>query len=225
MTVDVEAREDLILQRLRDRYEREGYSFHAHPPRELLPAFLGAYRPDALALKGNGGVVVEIKLPPPRGGARLSEIARLFKDQTEWRLEIISLDEVADVLEIGTFSRSLIEDQLDGVQQLAREGRNRAAFAIGWATLEAATRALLSEANESNVTPRSPMQIGEILARYGFLDQATARTLSALVQARNSVVHGNLSYEIDPNTVTTLIDITRSLVSQLHDAPRLSPRS
>lgn len=224
MVVSAEAREELVLRRLRDRYERAGYSFHAHPPRELLPSFLDKYRPDAIALKDDGGVVVEIRMPHTQSEVRLSEIARLFADQRNWRFEIVSLDEVGEIQDIQSSSRSLIEDELTRVEQLAEQGHHRAAFATGWATLEAAARTLLAGADEGRLILRYPTQIAETLARYGFIDQQTAKVLAGLVQVRNSVVHGNLAYKIDGQAVSSLIRITRGLVSQIHEEPRLSPR-
>ncbi len=217
MAISTETREDLVLQRLRDRYEQDGYSFHAHPPREFVPPFLGAYRPDAIALKDRGGVVIEIKVPTRNSEPKLSEIARLFRNQNDWRLQIITLDEVHDIQEISVPSRSLIDEELSNVEQLIRERQYRAAFAMGWAALEAVARALLAQGSDSRLLARYPTQIAETLARNGYLDQNAARKLSELVQTRNSVVHGNLSHKVDEAAVASLVSLTRNLVGQLKE--------
>ena len=44
-------RERLVLERLRETYEREGYEFFLQPSGDILPPFLRGFRPDAIALK------------------------------------------------------------------------------------------------------------------------------------------------------------------------------
>src|ERR1700676_243772 len=100
MAINAETREQLVLQRLRDRYEHEGYSFHAYPPREFVPPFLADYHPDAIALKGDGGIVIEIRDPSMPRNVRLSEVADYFKGQKNWQFQIVNLEQTVAPLEI-----------------------------------------------------------------------------------------------------------------------------
>jgi len=51
-----------ILELLRSRYEREGFSFIEHPAAADLPAFMEGYRPDAITLGKGKSIAIEVKL-------------------------------------------------------------------------------------------------------------------------------------------------------------------
>jgi uncharacterized protein YutE (UPF0331/DUF86 family) len=216
MVISAEGAERTVLERLRERYEREGYRFYPHPPNELLPPFLEQYRPDAVALKGDGGVVIEVKAHRGvRSDVRLSEVARLFRENKNWRFSIVNVEDFPPEPDIEIFPAESIETELARVEQLAQEGQLRAAFVLAWGTLEAAARALLSEYLEDKTRPMSPVELSEMLARYGLIDNDSAAGLRNLSSFRNAVVHGDLGLQVDQRSIASLNDITRSLLKQL----------
>src|SRR3954469_15454381 len=115
-----------VLARLQERYAREGYTFLADPPRRLLPTFLGDFRPDAVALHGNGGVVIEIKRGRQnRNRLPFREIARRVRANPDWRFEVFYTD---DVQEFGSASPERIEAVVREVDELAASGHASAAL-------------------------------------------------------------------------------------------------
>jgi uncharacterized protein YutE (UPF0331/DUF86 family) len=216
MPIDAEARERIVLERLRDRYERKGYSFHLYPPRDFLPAFLGTYKPDAMSMKEKEGVIIEVKTRARRKeeDTKLSEIANRFKGQEGWTFQIVNIEDFPEQI-IGVYRPDEIENELGKVERLAGEGQLRAAFILGWAALEAASRVLLSAKSENRSRPMLSDEVAEMLVRYGLTDQNSGRTLRELSRLRNAVVHGDLGQEVDENAITSLNQITRGLLDQL----------
>jgi uncharacterized protein YutE (UPF0331/DUF86 family) len=214
-----ERQERAVLERLRDRYEREGYSFYLYPPSDFLPSFLEGYRPDALALKEGSGVVIEVKsrASSPKD-LRLSELARRFSGRDNWRLEIVNTEAYPDEPSIEPPSRAQIESELHGVEILTRQGQFRAAFVIAWSVLEAVVRALRREAQENVTRPLEANQISEMLARNGFIDQNSAQALRRLGRMRNAIVHGSLEQDVTQTEVASLMAITRGVLGQLEPA-------
>jgi len=216
MVASAEVRERSILESLRERYEREGYSFYVYPPREVVPSFLGSYRPDAIAKRDDEGVVIEIKArTSPRTDMRLSEIAALFSGHPRWRFQIVNIEAHEGDQVIETYPRNTIEQELEKAGQLRQVGQLRAAFVLLWGALEAAARSLLVSELQGNTRPMLPGQIAEMLASNGLIDQEAAKTLRSLSRLRNAVVHGDLGVEVDQNAFASLNNITQSLLGQL----------
>src|SRR5487761_2299947 len=169
MTIDLASREAAILEQLRDRYEAEGYQFFAEPGRELTPAFLGAIRPDAIAIKPGDRVIIEVKLrePSPHEEARLTEIARLVASQPGWRFIVLVEATPAGALRVRPSTRSDIARHFEEASALAAAGHVRAAFILGWAVLEAVARAAGPDARDR---PLTPMQTIQELAMLGLID-------------------------------------------------------
>ena len=54
--------ESNVLRSLQQTSEARGLKFYIHPPREIVPEFLGDFRPDAMAIGPDGGIIIEVKL-------------------------------------------------------------------------------------------------------------------------------------------------------------------
>jgi uncharacterized protein YutE (UPF0331/DUF86 family) len=218
MTVAAEPRERVILERLQERYEREGFDFYIYPPRDLLPQFLGKYRPDAIALKGNEKIVIEIKgRGTEQSPLRLSDLAKLFQQQQDWRLVVFNVEDFDRDADIRAYGHDEIEEALREVNHLFSAGQLRAAFVLGWATLEAAARALLERHLKEKVRPISANQMSEMLGTEGLVDQNSAKTLRDLSRVRNALVHGDLAIDINQRSIDSLNNIIRSLLNRLRE--------
>lgn len=53
--------ESNVPSNLRQVSEARGLKFYVNPPREIVPEFLGDFRPDAIALGPEGGIIIEVK--------------------------------------------------------------------------------------------------------------------------------------------------------------------
>lgn len=218
MTLDIASREAAILERLRDRYERQGYQFFARPARELIPDFLGDLHPDAIALKPDDRLIIEVRLkpPPPEATARLAEIARKVATQPGWRFTVLVEDKAPDgALRVRRSSRQEIERQLAEAATLADGGHARAAFILAWAVLEAVARASRSTRSDR---PLPPMQTIQDLAMHGLIEDDAADRLRGMLAVRNAVAHGDFSVAVEPAAVRFLIELIGKLVPGLKGA-------
>src|ERR1700730_742446 len=85
--------ESNVLRNLQLVSEARGLKFYVNPPRELIPEFLGDFRPDAIALGPEGGIIIEVKLRrSPASERRLAPIARKVSSQKGWEFRAIYLN-------------------------------------------------------------------------------------------------------------------------------------
>lgn len=214
MPTTAEKSEADVLRALRSRYERDGYTFVIHPTSELVPEFLGNYRPDALALSEQGSVVIEVKAR--RGSEtdmRLSQVASRVSQHPNWKFEVYYA---------GDFLRPIYERPRKAalrqlVQQFAdlqKASFPTAAFIVGWAALEAFARALYT-GDDNGVRPMIPSEIIEALAQSGYISSASARRLRNTIKTRNAAVHGVPEVAVEPEDMLVLQETLQSLAAKL----------
>lgn len=210
--------EQEVLDLLRDRYLGDGFRFIARPPRDLTPSFLGSYRPDAIAVKGSGGVVFEIKKAPHgRSERTMAEIARLFEGHPEWRLEVVFADNFTGerplLMGAGSF-QPLPDEKLAAmrseVELLTKDGHHDAALMMSWALLEAAARRRLRSSAETP-TALTGWQIVEQLATKGLLDFERVPELEQLLALRNAVAHGAQTRQASCKDVRAVLSVLDEL--------------
>jgi hypothetical protein len=189
---DAEAR---VIDRLRTRYQEEGFAFTEHPTRAELPDFFGSYIPDALARKPGHNVAIEVKRRPgPSTEIGLKDLQRLFAGRPEWQLQVVFTG--ADPLQSETIpavSTTAIPAEINEIRALASQGHVRPAFVMAWSALEAALRASLDAGRETG--PLSAGTIVQAIAMNGYIEPEMERRMRDLVTLRNRVVHGDLAVE------------------------------
>jgi uncharacterized protein YutE (UPF0331/DUF86 family) len=203
-----------ILELLRARYLADGFRFIIHPPRDLTPSFLGSYRPDAIALKGSGGVVFEVKKSSRSGSGRgMAEIARLFEGHPEWRLEFVFADNFTGErgLLMGAASfEPLSDEQLASmrseVELLSNGGHSDAALIMSWALLEATARRRLGSAAGA-LQMMTGWQVVEQLATRGLLDPERVPEMQELLGLRNAVAHGAQVRRVSSEDVRAMLRV------------------
>lgn len=194
------------LERLRETYEGQGLQFISRPSLEVVPDFLGNYRPDAIAFSPQGGVVIRITTSKQRLlEQRLSDISKAVARQNGWEFKVVYVDDPDDnTLNLIKSNKAEIQEKIDEIRALIQSEHYGAALVICWAVLEALARTLESNENSKSRKPYSPMQTVQQLAMDGYLDTDVARRLREMVKLRNSVVHGDLKVEVDRSDVEFL---------------------
>ncbi len=140
MVVNPETRERAILDLLKERYEDEGYAFFVYPSPSLVPTFLDDYRPDAIAVGREGGVIIEVTSSHKVGAEPRAKIADRFKDRDKWKYVVVYADDYPAEMLLPPPSLRDVERRLAEVEQLGRDGHLGAAFVLSWGLLEAAAR-------------------------------------------------------------------------------------
>jgi hypothetical protein len=213
MTMHVATRERLVLERLRETYELQGYEFFIKPLPQMLPAFLGGFQPDAIALKPGDNHIVEVKFGRRAGeDRRLETLAALIAGQTDWQLKVFFEGEhPQDSLRFMPPTRSQIESEIEEAAQLVQAGHPKAALLLAWSVLEALARARATQDGTLSQRLFSPAQTVQSLEMAGVIDRKTGQELRTLAQMRNLAAHGDLATEIGSEAVDDLLGLLRSL--------------
>ncbi|ULJ75890.1 hypothetical protein [Rhizobium gallicum] len=201
------------LEKLKSQYEQQGFTFFAHPGPDAIPAFLGSYRPDAIARKQGVNVIIEVRQrSSPATERSLNEIRRLVEGQPDWQFVITyggSDPQTTTVIPIA--SVSAIRERLDEARTLNEQGHRSVAFTLGWFLLEAALHRLQGEEGKR---PRAPGTVVETLAMLGYLTPETERQLRPLIGLRNRIVHGDIEAEPSDEDMTVLFKALDEALSE-----------
>jgi uncharacterized protein YutE (UPF0331/DUF86 family) len=92
--------------------------------------------------------------------------------------------------------------RLTEVRKLATAGHFEPSLLLGWATLEAVARAVVSE---KFAKPQSPGRIVETLAMDGYITPTEADQVRALVTKRNRLIHGALDVRVSATEIENFV--------------------
>ncbi len=193
-----------FLERMRSRYEAEGFTFTVLPDRAKLPAFLGPYIPDALAQKPGRNIAIEVKTQPSRATQmQIEDTRRLFEDHPDWQFAVFyrGTDSARSAL-VPPASPQSVRERVGEARELVEQGHRRAAFVMAWSLLEAALHAVEETGGGK---PRAPGTVVQSLAMNGYIDADAERRLRGLIPLRNRVVHGDLGAEPSAADVEILL--------------------
>jgi hypothetical protein len=197
-----------VLSLLRSRLEADGYSFVEFPESNMLPEFMQGYRPDAIALRDDKSIAIEVKLGrDPNAEKNLRSISERFEGHPSWEFRIVYGDDVREEpLQKPTLAQ--IEQQISEAEELQRSGHHRAALVLGWAAIEATARTLSDGFPSSGA--RTMRQAVELLEHMGHLRFEDAQELRTLLPLRSRVVHGDLSLVISHDEVAPVLSAARA---------------
>jgi uncharacterized protein YutE (UPF0331/DUF86 family) len=199
--VEPRVRETRLLDLLGQRYEERGYAFFKYPPREMLPEFLRDYMPDAIALGPKDNVVIEIK--SGKGEKNAKQVARLFKEQEDWRLDLVFADDVyASDPVFPSPAREMIDAAIIQARKLEANGFMHAALVIAWSALEAAARFYEEQSQHRS---KSTQSLVEFLEREGLVDFETSKELRFVGDLRNRLVHGDLAADVPEKALSLVL--------------------
>ncbi len=217
-----ESTEADVLQALLPKLEEEGYAVYLHPNRALLPSFLKDYAPDAIALRADKNLVIEIVLRQADDNKdRVQRIAKMFEGQDKWELRVYwgGPTEPQTTLQVQTPEQ--IKARVAQLRALGDEGHLEPALLLGWATFEALARATMSREFER---PQSPGRIVEILAREGHITPTEADRLRQLSNKRNKLIHGELQVRVSKEEILAFARVLDTLLDQLRQGAMPFPQ-
>jgi uncharacterized protein YutE (UPF0331/DUF86 family) len=209
-----ETREDDVLECLLPKYEAEGFDVFVNPSPSILPPFMQAYRPDAVALRPDKKIAIEVVRSTGSSAQKVRELKSLFAPQSDWELRVFYVSPLSSEGALEVASRSAIKDAIQRVLDLKKDGHKLPALIMAWATLEALGRALLPEELRR---PQTPARLIEVLASAGYLTPQEADTLRAAISLRNGAVHGGLDPVVDETLLEQFITILQTLAGFLSE--------
>lgn len=195
-------RERDFLDNLIPALEAEGFTIFLHPSREILPAFMGNYRPDAIAVRPDKKIAIEVKTNLSSSRQEIAKIQQEVSRHPEWELRVYYSPPPTQEEPLATASLSSIEDALVEADKVRQAGHMRAALIASWAILEAAARALLPE---ELARPQRSEKLVDVLGGEGALTPTEVDRLRCALKARNAAAHGQLDAVVNPSDVDAVI--------------------
>jgi hypothetical protein len=200
--------ESQILERIVPELKAEGYEVFVQPNRLVLPAFFGDYIPDAIALRSDKNLVVEITSRSKSTPKRLAGIQSLLRGHKDWELKIFYLSSNADRELFGSVDPALIQKRIREVEEIIESGNTGAAMLLCWAILEAWARFKFPKTFEK---PQTPGRIVSILASEGIIRPSEADFVRTLVEKRNRLIHGGLQVEVSKSDANGFVKFLNRL--------------
>jgi len=202
MGASVATRERDFLQTLVPSYEADGFSVFLHPTREMLPPFLHGHQPDAMAIKDDKKIIIEIKSDTTRHSARMEQLHQIFLGHPEWEFRVYYIPSLPKEEDIEASPVPEIDAALAEVDQLKQAGHLRAALMMAWSALEAASRVLLPQ---NLARPQTANRLIEALASEGVMTPSEADSLRKAIASRNAVTHGHFAVPITEEEVDRIV--------------------
>ena len=219
----VGTREQAVLESLLPRYVAEGFTVVTHPSPALLPPFMRNYRPDAIALKPDKKIAIEIKGDNSNVKKHGEDISELFSHHPDWELRVYYAPGYTQERALEPPTAEAVEKAIEESSKLKDSGHPVAAVMIAWAALEGIGRALLPE---RLAQPQSAERLVEVLASEGIVAPNESGTLRRAAELRNAVAHGQLTVAPAAERIDELIVVVRSLAGLLSPSsaqPKSSP--
>jgi uncharacterized protein YutE (UPF0331/DUF86 family) len=198
-----------MLQRLVPDLEAEGYEVYIHPNKPMVPAFLGNFEPDAIALREDKNLVIEVLRRSPGASKKLERITTLLQGQKKWELRAVWLEPTGDREAPQIQTVEAIDKRIEEIKKIAAADHIEPAMLLAWATFEALAR--IAQTKQFN-RPQTPGRLVNVLASDGFLTPTEADRLRMLAEKRNKLIHGELQLRVSKQEME---DFTSVLVRML----------
>ena len=206
-----ETREATLLEAVLAGYRAQGFDVYVNPSSTTLPGFILPYRLDAVAIKADEKIAIEVARSPDTSAERIKRLPLLCR-ASYWTLKVYYHGDINIENDIEAPSLRAIEDAIQEVDELRKSGRLRAALVMGWAILEGIARSLLPDQLGRQQPPNTLI---ETLASNGFLTPGEADSLRSTISVRNAAAHGRLNVIVEPKQLDQLVDALRTLFALL----------
>jgi hypothetical protein len=201
-----------VIESLLPGYEAEGFDVYVNPSPSILPPFMRTYRPDAIALRKDKKIAIEVVGSTASSEEKITALQSLFADQAGWELRVFYASPMASDKLLEIASIPAINESIQRVVDLKAAGHELPALVMAWATFEAVGRALLPDQFRR---PQTPARLVEVLGSEGYITPEEADTLRAASKIRNAVVHGQLDSTVDQKMLESLVSILKTLCKLL----------
>jgi len=206
-----DTRQRAVIENLLPRYRAEGFQVFVNPPRSMLPPFMESYRPNAVALKLDKKIAIEVVRPNQPSTRKVEDLKSLFAPHSDWELRVFYVSPLFAETTLDVVSPGGIQSAIQQVLDLKKDGHLVPALIMAWAALEAIGRALLpSELRR----PQTPERVIEVLAGEGYLTPEEADALRPAIPIRNAV-HGAPGPTVDTKQLDHFVAVLRALVGFL----------
>jgi uncharacterized protein YutE (UPF0331/DUF86 family) len=207
-------REAAVLENIAPQLEAEGFEVIMRPTRYRLPPFMQSYSPDAIALREDKNLAIEVLAKGTSSTKDLDKLRDLLVGHKDWELRVYWIGPSNAPKPIEPASAKDIARSIETIERLTSEGLQAPALVMAWATLEALGRALLLD----KVRPQTPGRLVEVLASEGYVTPSEADRLRTVIATRNQIVHGGLQAKVSPKDVRSFLSVLNMLLKLLAPA-------
>ena len=183
------------LERIAEKYRRDGFDVQIRPAASDLPAFLANTPVDIIARKGDRVTALTVNEEGSSDEESIGVGAELGVD--------------------GAIR------QIEEAELLLNPRTIRAALVMAWAAFEATARAVLQPGREA-FAGVSPRQMVEELRKRGLISEDDYPKLQQSSYLRNAIVHGAWPDEVPPDLVPFLLGLGASCRRYLRHPNSLS---
>ena len=208
----LETIESDILQRLLPELEAEGYEVYIQPRKPLIPPFFGAFQPDALAMRSDKNLVIEVMRRSPDADKKIENISALLRGQEKWELRVEWLTPTSDTPKLVVQKIEALRTGITEIKQLIIEGHREPSLLMSWATFEAVARAMVSD---KFGRPQTPARLLQILASDGYITPTEADQLRVLADKRNRLIHGEMQVRVSEAELNNFVAVLETMLQQL----------
>jgi len=217
MTAEEFLRESNIVRNLRQTSEARGMQFYLNPPREVVPEFLGDFRPDAIARGPEGGIVIEMTFPGRSDAKRsLAEISKLVSSQKGWEFHAIYVNPKIDEPPlIAKPTAPQLQSAFAEIEALMKGQHYRTALMAAWAALQSLARLTSHQAEDEPPRAFASREAIQMLAEDGYLENEAADRLRRMTRQGYAVVHGDLGVGVSNDDVEWLLGTLRAIAAEM----------
>jgi uncharacterized protein YutE (UPF0331/DUF86 family) len=213
--MNYEAQEAAVLENIVPQLEADGYEVIMRPSRQRLPLFMQSYSPDAIALREDKNLAIEVLRKGSQSKKSLDQLRELLVGHRDWELRVYWVSPSSTPDPIAQATPKDIGQTIARIEDLASQGQYAPALLMAWAALEALGRAL---APEKIARPQTPGRLIEVLASDGYLTPSEADHLRDLARARNGLIHGALRTKVAAKDIKGFAAILTTLLKLLQSA-------
>ncbi len=207
-----EEQQAAVLENVLADLRAQGFDVFVQPSRQALPAFLKGHSPDAIAIRDDRKLVIEVLSPGPSSGKSLTQLREALSKESGWELRAVWVSSTNIAKSIEQVSPRTIDQSIKSVKSLLSANREQPALLMAWATFEALGRALLPEKFSR---PQTPGRLVDVLAEGGQLTPTEADQLRPLANLRNQLIHGGLQVPVSRENVEGFVAILETLKALL----------
>ncbi|TDH38153.1 hypothetical protein E2A64_03240 [Pseudohoeflea suaedae] len=201
-----------VLEQLLPQLRADGYDVYLHPNKPLIPGFFEDFTPDAIALRGDRNLAIEVRGGSSSEAKKLRSIQERFVGHNDWELRVIWLPSDGAEVAFEVYGPEKLKLRLKQIEKLVSDGQFEPALLLAWATFEATARAV---AAHRFTRPQTPGRIVQELAASGVLTPTEADQLRKLADKRNRLIHGDLQVQVGEDEVRQFGEVLLALVDEL----------
>ena len=137
-----DAMQEETLERVAERYRDEGYQVIVRPSGDQIPPFIAGFQPDLIAIRGNEGVVVEIKVNriDLSSDHQIACLAEIVNARPGWRLDLVVLEPETTIQKAAQEAAEPSDEQLAQIlktaDELSEKGYSPYACVVAWGGLD-----------------------------------------------------------------------------------------